>query len=127
LKRVPSYDSEQWFTLGKLAGDSHDLSKYGSKTASQLPLGGSWLYEERFTVARAAKQIELECFLRGTRAQYRCMPLDKLLQSMPPAKRRRRYGGARCTPTPGRKNEHRKIEWRTEDQVKRQQSRTTLH
>jgi hypothetical protein len=50
LKRVPSYDSEQWFTLGKLAGkDSHDLSKYGSKDGPPASLGGSWLYEERFT------------------------------------------------------------------------------
>jgi hypothetical protein len=111
--------------IGKTARDIlSDLSKYGfRKDGLPASLGGSWLYEERFTQWQAQrKQIELECFYAERGRNIASMPLDDLLQKAVAArvdeKKKRRCALDALYAV--RKKDSRKIEVEAiEEQVKR--------
>jgi hypothetical protein len=95
-----------------------------------VSLGGSWLYEERFTQWQAQrKQIELECFYAERGRNIASMPLDELLQKAVAArvdekKKRRR---ALDVLYARRKKVSRKIEVEAiEEQVKRLTEQNTF-
>jgi hypothetical protein len=100
------------------------LVKYGfRKDGLPLSLGGSWLYEERFTQWQAQRaQVEREGYYTARGRDIASMPLDELLQKAVEARQAEKIKRRRVMDSlyARRKRERWKIEMEvTEDQAKR--------